>query len=153
MNETMEKLGCFFEDKERRERLLHRNSGDFFAVWQLVTKDIALMEKDEDPIGDVRKVIHVLRKMRHWVSFDRATADQLGLFKDFSLLIFNWNHSGIRSNEVKNECHSIRDIVDGNLTMRDTINIMKEVSAHFSKLREWNPPAFEISKSLLERLK
>lgn len=153
MNPTMKKLENLFNNSDLGTRLLGSNYNHFKHVYQDIMADILLLEKEQDPVADYKKILDLVRQIKQWVSFEHATAEQLSMLRDFSMLIFNWNNSGYQNKLISMGCHSIRDIIDGNLTMRDVINITKEVTKRMAEMKSWNPPAFEISKSFMESMK
>ncbi|MBA7575291.1 hypothetical protein ES708_17112 [subsurface metagenome] len=80
----------------------------------------------------------------------------LPIFRDLSrfylLLVFNWNKELGKRIDIETSVSAVQRIVEGQMTMIDTINLLKTVSERLQKLNRYGPPAFELSRHYLESL-
>jgi len=150
MNEILKKMKNFFSNEMALRGLLAGAAGEFEKLWHDIYADIKLMQEDKNPVADIKDASYVLNKMYHWIAFEKTTKDHLLFFKDYALVLFNWNLSGYKDSDIEAQCQSVTDLIDGNLTMREVTDIMREVGGRLNDMRSWNPPAFEISKSFLD---
>lgn len=78
------------------------------------------------------------------------------IFRDLSmcylLLIFNWNKELGKRIDIETSVIAVQRIVEGQMTMIDTINLLKTVSERLQKLNRYEPPAFELSRHYLQSL-
>jgi len=153
MVETINKMKVFFENKQATRKVLAGAAEKYKEVWTMLFNDIALIEENKPAIADMRNVSDIVRHMKNWVMFEAMNIDTLRFINDFALVIYNWNNNSHRDPRLHDDCTFIMNLTDGNLSMRDTINILKHLNKRMSDLRSWNPPAFEISKSLMNSLK
>lgn len=77
------------------------------------------------------------------------------IFRDLSqvylLIAFNWNKELGRP-DIQTAIQATRNIVSGQMTMNETINLLKTVSERVQKLNRYEPPAFELSRHYLKSL-
>ncbi len=77
----------------------------------------------------------------------------VSIFRDLSrfylLLVFNWNKELGKRPDIELSVSAAQRIVEGQMTMIDTINLLKTVSERFQKLSGYEPPAFELSRHYL----
>ncbi|MBA7614890.1 hypothetical protein ES703_22164 [subsurface metagenome] len=78
------------------------------------------------------------------------------IFRDLSrfylLLVFNWNKELGKRPDIELSVSAAQRIVEGQMTMIDTINLLKTVSERLQKLIGYEPPAFELSRHYLQSL-
>ena len=78
------------------------------------------------------------------------------IFRDLSrtylLLAFNWNKELGRRLDMESAIRATQGIVEGQLTMLDTINLLKELVKRGKEMVNYRPPAFELSRHYLESL-
>ena len=78
------------------------------------------------------------------------------IFRDLSrfylLLVFNWNKELGKRPDIELSVSAAQRIVEGQMTMIDTINLLKTVSERLQKLSGYEPPAFELSRHYLQSL-
>ena len=152
MNETIDKMKKFFASDGAYRNVLQGSCEEFNRVWQGMYSDILRMKNDEDATTPRDSVLDTVVRMRRWLAFEQATKNQVEFFKDFALLIHEWNNSSIKDPNISIECRNVSDVAEGNLSMRDVTEIMKKVSQRLQDMQSWNPPAFEISKSYVDYL-
>jgi len=79
------------------------------------------------------------------------------IFRDLSkfylLLMFNWNKELGKRPDIENQISTAQKIVEAQLTLLDTIGLLKMLLRRGRDMRNWNPPAFELSRHYLESLK
>jgi len=79
------------------------------------------------------------------------------IFRDLSrtylLLAFNWNRELGKRQDMESEIRAVQGIVEGQLTMLDTINLLKTLLQRGREMLDYRPPAFELSRHYLESLR
>lgn len=78
------------------------------------------------------------------------------IFRDLSklylLLIFNWNKELGKRPDIENQISTAQKIVMAEMTMVDTISLLKTLLKRGREMKSWSPSAFELSKHYLETL-
>ncbi|MBA7515071.1 hypothetical protein ES705_07109 [subsurface metagenome] len=78
------------------------------------------------------------------------------IFRDLSmcylLLVFNWNKELGKRADIEASVSAVQRIVEGQMTMIDTINILRALLERARKTQQYGPPAFELSRHYLESL-
>jgi len=78
------------------------------------------------------------------------------IFRDLSrfylLLVFNWNKELGKRADIEASVSTVQRIVEGQMTMIDTINILRALLERARKTQQYGPPAFELSRHYLETL-
>ncbi len=78
------------------------------------------------------------------------------IFRDLSrfylLLVFNWNKELGKRPDIETSVCAVQRIVEGQVTMIDTINILRALLERARKTQQYGPPAFELSRHYLETL-
>ena len=78
------------------------------------------------------------------------------IFRDLSrfylLLVFNWNKELGKRADIEASVSAVQRIVEGQMTMIDTINILRALLERARKTQQYSPPAFELSRHYLESL-
>lgn len=67
-------------------------------------------------------------------------------------LVFNWNNALSKDAELATLIRATSSIADGQMTMLDTINLLKRLIKQGSEMLNWRPPAFELARHYLESL-
>lgn len=75
------------------------------------------------------------------------------LSKTYLLLAFNWNRELGKRQDMESAIRAVQGIVEGQLTMFDTINLLKTLSQRGREMLDYRPPAFELSRHYLESLR
>lgn len=80
----------------------------------------------------------------------------VSIFRDLSkfylLLMFNWNKELGKRPDIEKQISTAQKIVAAQVTMLDTIDLLKYLLKQGHNMRNWNPPAFELSRHYLESL-
>jgi len=78
------------------------------------------------------------------------------IFRDLSrlylLLMFNWNKELGKRGDIGKQISTAEKIVTAQMTMFDTIDLLKYLLKQGRNMRNWSPPAFELSRHYLESL-
>ena len=74
------------------------------------------------------------------------------LSRFYLLLVFNWNKELGKRPDIELSVSAVQRIVEGQMTMIDTINLLKTVSERLQRLNRYGPPAFELSRHYLQSL-
>ena len=158
MNNTIKHLSDFFENRDLMNLTLGGHSGLYVDVFRLIVNDIEKMNDNDDHeakyVGVSKDTMNeLIGKIKHRIIFERNNASSLNFHRDFLLLVFNWNNNIFKNEKLGIELEVISKLIESEFTMRDTIQILKAMNEKMADLRNWNPPAFEISKSLFNKLK
>lgn len=78
------------------------------------------------------------------------------IFRDLSkfylLLMFNWNKELGKRPDIEKQISTSQKIVMAEMTMLDTIDLLKYLLKRGRDMKNWTPPAFELSRHYLETL-
>lgn len=78
------------------------------------------------------------------------------IFRDLSeaylVLVFNWNRELVGIADIAKNILATQHIVRRQMTIYETVNLVKMVSAKLERLSQYEPPAFELSKHYLKSL-
>ena len=78
------------------------------------------------------------------------------IFRDLSepylLLVLNWNKELGKRPDIEATIDTTRKIVLAQMTMLDTIGLLKTLLKRGREIKNWSPPAFELSRHYLETL-
>lgn len=78
------------------------------------------------------------------------------IFRDLSrfylLLVFNWNKELGKRVDIETSVNATQRIVEGQMTMIETISLLKVLLKRGRDMKNWSPPAFELSRHYLETL-
>lgn len=153
MDSVLSRLKDFTQDSELRNRLLGGYCDEFNEVILSILNDVELLEKEEAAVADIGRIATFMETIKEMLLFNANTPDALHLFKDSSLLVFNWNNNTHNNAALAGTVNAVDNLVEGNLTLRETIQILKKMNDRMSNLQSWSPPAFEVSQHLMDALK
>ncbi len=140
-NQCRETFGSSFELILSVFNLMEKNMNDLVE-----DKEVKVSDKDKE---NVKRVVNIFLN----VAVDQPITP---LFRDLShcylLLAFNWNKELGKMKNVENIIKAVQRITDGQLTMVDTISLMKQLQARLKSFQNYNPPVFELSRHYLETL-
>mgnify|MGYP000083981564 CR=1 FL=1 len=74
------------------------------------------------------------------------------LSKDYLVLAYNWNREIWKNPRIETKIRAIHAIVEAQLTILDTINLLKILLEKVKEILKFSPPAFELSRHYLESL-
>lgn len=66
--------------------------------------------------------------------------------KSYSTLIYNWNKNILNDKKLEVVCEALDRIVNNHFTMVEAAASLRDIVSYFVDLRQWLPPAFDISK-------
>jgi hypothetical protein len=79
------------------------------------------------------------------------------IFRDLSttylLLVFNWNQVLGKRPDVERDIKLVDMIIKGQLTMLDTIRVLRQLLPKLKAMEQYEPPAFDLSRAYLNSLK
>jgi hypothetical protein len=79
------------------------------------------------------------------------------IFRDLSstylLLIFNWNQTLGKRPDIERDIKLVDMGVKGQLTMLDTIRVLRQLLPKMEAMGKYEPPAFNLSRAYLDSLK
>jgi hypothetical protein len=97
------------------------------------------------------------------VDLSRAFADitmekpVVPIFRDlaesFLSIVHNWNAATIKNPDIATKIKLTNGIIKGQLTMLETIDVLHKTLERVKKSHQYEPPAFNLSRSYLENLK
>lgn len=71
---------------------------------------------------------------------------------ELGLLAFNWNQTFGKRPDIEQTAKNIRAITLGNLSLIQSINIIKSLMERFKNIQHFAPPAFQLSRAYLDTL-
>ena len=152
MDELIQKLTELFNNDDLQYKLLKARGVNLRNTVLGMIADIKQMQAGKDSGLSIRDVETSVASLKQKVLMEPNTRESLDLVKDIVLLIFNWNQNSVQSPVIEQELTTITHLVDGDLTMRDTITLLQMMGQHMDGLQSWTPPAFQISSHLFNRL-
>lgn len=152
MNELIQKLKDLFNNQDLQYKLLKDRSINVRNEVLDIITDIEKMQAGEDSGLPASAVDALLSSLKQKLLMDPNTKESFDLVADIVLLVYNWNQNTHKSPAVDAELNAITVLVDGNITMRDTVDLLQLLGAHLGHLQNWTPPAFQISAHLFDRL-
>jgi len=119
--------------------------------------DIELMmkaEKDETIVNkielkDLGACLDAL--MFHSVEFS-ISEDECKQISNLSQLIYNYNDNLYKDRSIKIRSTFLTNFVDGFISFRDCINIVRNLNTTMNKYSNFNPPTFELSKHYIDSI-
>jgi len=74
------------------------------------------------------------------------------LLKNITQLFYNYNDNVIKDESIKIRSSFLTNFLDGFLSLRDAINIIRNYSRSSERLTKFNPPSFELSRHYIDSL-
>jgi len=130
---------------------------------EIVKKGFAVMRKGMDDKAAEKQLVPATGKEKSQVKealnlvLNRViNAPIIPILRDlaleFRLLAFNWNKSFGKRPDIVQVAQNITAITQGNLSLVQSINIIKSLTERLRNVQRFTPPAFELSKAYLETL-
>ena len=156
MDEAIERLKRFFNNETMMMDTLHSNYGNFKSIAELLFENIDDLSKGDrikegNGVSSTR-LLENIDTVREYVLFGSINENSVMFFEDWVLLIHNWNENVTKSDNLRLACRSVEMFVKGRKTMDETIAVLKTLNERMQRVKSWNPPAFEVSRSFLEYL-
>ena len=158
-NETIKNLDDFFNSEESRQ-FLKGGYERVRACFDMMKDHIKILTADKqvDKI-DKKLSIETISTLKHIVLFSPVSPAQVKFLDNWVLVCQNWasniepgHEETAHFKDIKTEYALINRLVHNITTARETTELLKAVLSRLHNFREWNPPAFEISKSVLDAL-
>lgn len=128
-----------------------------------IKKGLAIMEEQMEKLaqdeqvqvsGEDKSVIKEVSDIFFDICVEKPISQ---FFRDLSqgyvLLIFNWNQALGKRPDINQKIKGVKSIVEAQMTMTDTIELLKILLQKNRNLTQYEPPAFELSKHYLESLR
>lgn len=127
---------------------IHKNQQE--KLWKslhMIKNHISLMEKEEQvPDFPISVVFTPLTFLRGYV-LDYALDDNVRTFlQAYCELVRNWNENLSQNEDISKEVRTIMKLIDMQLTMNESMSILRNLNKRMRELLNWNPPSFELSR-------
>jgi hypothetical protein len=149
--EIIDDIGKFIESQEFE--FFEDSKTDIKLCYDLTTADIKLMINDAEiksfDITIPKKCLYILAKN----ILDYGLTEKIAQFIANMLeLISNWNNNLAHDLDISMLCRLMFFLLEVNKGLSKAIDILRIAADRNRMLREWLPPAFEISKDYLDVL-
>jgi len=137
--------------------LMEHHSQSFSNQIRNILKDIETMiEEPEDQdterlcgIAELSMLTDTLMK----TLLENATSDQmLDDLKNVCHLIYNYNDNTQKDNSIRTKCIFIINFIDGFVSLREAIQIIRNLKTSTEQLTKFNPPSFGLSKHYIDSI-
>lgn len=121
--------------------------------YQLIIKHINLLQNEKEVTRfDEKKTKDHIRSIVKKCIHSELSLNDLRFYEGFSQLIYNWNLYVLQDPDIEMYCEILKDLVNISVTFSQVLKTMQKSYEKLHVLRNWNPPAFEITKPYLEEL-
>ena len=114
---------------------------------ELMKKNIDTLSKDEEVeeinIELVKKCMQILL---HSVLNNPISEHTRTFVKEYSILSYNWNNNLSKDEMIYSLSEALGRMIDNHFTILEATESLKQIVSYFSDLKQWLPPAFDISK-------
>lgn len=123
----------------------------------VIFKDISLMmdeDKDEDKDIELKSIeLSQLLDIMMYNSIEYSISEsEAKKIKNISQLIYNYNDNSFKDDSLKIRSTFLTNFLDGYLSLRESINLIRNLSNSLSQYAEFNPPSFELSKHYIDSI-
>lgn len=132
-----------------------KNSNIIEQAFQVMKRHMNKLGKDKEvdakpkEVAVVKKAVYIIFRIAVYEPIDSYLRDLAVLYMQ---LVFNWNNALLQDAELVTRIRATSNIVESQLTMLDTINLLKKLLKQGHDMKNWSPPAFELSRHYLETL-
>lgn len=123
------------------------------CAFQLMQKQLSLDALDTEASGKDKSMVKEALNNLLRIVINRPMKPilrDLGL--EFGLLAFNWNKALGKREDIASVVLTIKNTVEGTLSLTQAINIIKEFTEKLKNMQRFSPPAFELSRAYLKSL-
>ncbi len=75
------------------------------------------------------------------------------LADNYLMIVYNWSQMLAKCSGIEQDIKVINGIVRSQLTLLDTISVLKVILERAKNIRNYDPPAFDLSRAYLDNLK
>ena len=123
-------------------------------IFDIFTDIEALMKDDDkhEKLCSVDQLSAILDSMMFRsieFSISEYETDQL---RNITALVYNYNDNTYKDESVKVRSMFLTNFLDGFLSLRDCINIVRNLSKSCQRFADFNPPSFELSKHYIDSI-
>lgn len=133
---------------------LTRKKEVFVDTFNMIRSHIAKMENDEEIeyTYSIENLMETLNFSLDYVSTRHLNEDLTEFFTAWFTLIFNWNENLNKNDEIGRKCRTGIRLLEQFISIKEAIGMMKKCTDHMRRFSGWMPPAFEVSRHILDRL-
>ncbi|GAI60825.1 unnamed protein product [marine sediment metagenome] len=153
--ETVSKIKGILKYEADLKKVFGPRLGKVNGVFELMLRQMDDLAEDKavEASGEEKSRVKEVVNLFLSIAVNRPIVP---IFRDLSrfylLLVFNWNKELGKRPDIELSVSAAQRIVEGQMTMIDTINLLKTVSERLQKLIGYEPPAFELSRHYLQSL-
>lgn len=154
LNETL----CYLS-KELEDKSLQFDSGELKTLkkcFQIMEQDVKILELEKDSISNNDQKIEAVNKSLLILTsalLNRTLPSNLIQFiVAFSQFVFNWNQNTTKLESIDLLTRFIYQHVSLVEQMKFTITTLRKATTAYQDLKNWMPPAFDISKAYFDEL-
>lgn len=125
----------------------------YYEIGEIQKVIIADMEAGfkEDPVQsateeEIEWIIDNVLKMERFFILNKINDIVLSYSTTLLLFIANWNDNTLRDSRIKESIERLSSIIDGSLTLRETIRINKIILQELNRYKEYKPVAYESAR-------
>lgn len=140
----------FEQAKKYVKTYMQPEDKDFY---QLMMKHIDLLENDKEITRfDEKQTKDYIRSVTKRFIHSSLSIETLQFYEGFSQLVYNWNLYVLQDPDIELYCEILKDLVNVSITLSNVSDTMQKAYEKLHLFRNWNPPAFKITKPYLEEL-
>lgn len=76
----------------------------------------------------------------------------IGFIQAYSSIIVSWNENLAKDDDIRIKAIALTRYCEGLFTLRETVHLLKEIGQKFREVKDWLPPAFQVSRRYLDCL-
>ena len=153
VEQLFKEIEDFLNDEMESNIFLKDKREDFISTYNNIIKNIEEKEQNELLTSFKHDIIlELIRYIKKILLYDPLKPYYANFIHNWIFLVYNWNENICQSGDIKSECELIKRLNENYLTMSETISLLKNLHQSLNNLNQWSPPAFEISKHVINKL-
>lgn len=133
-----------------------RGTGRIKQTLNVITNQLEKTYKNEkiEPTGEEKSLVRETINLFVDIALGKPITP---IFRDLSttylLLVFNWNQTLGKRPDIERDIKMVDMTIKGQLTMLDTIRVLRQLLPKLEAMERYEPPAFNLSRAYLDSLK
>ena len=154
---TLAKINKILEyENDIKKIFSERGTESIRQTLNLITSQMEKVYKDEkvEPTGKEKSLVKETVSLFVDIVLGKPITP---IFRDLSdtylLLVFNWNQALGKRPDIEKDVKLVDMVIKGQLTMLDTIRVLRQLLPRLKTIGQYEPPAFDLSRAYLNSLK
>jgi len=121
---------------------------------EIMFEDIQhMIDEDNEQLkaekSDISSILDILMYNAIEFSLSEYIANQIN---NISKLVYNYNDNSFKDDSLKVRSLFLSNFLDGYMSLRDCINLVRNLHTSCDRFAKFNPPTFELSKHYIDSL-